>query len=712
MNELEGLRVLHYGRVSNDAQDVENSISAQFACLDEFSRGHNQIVLKKYKDEAFTGRIDRREGFQEMISDVPHWDPPVDAIVVWKFSRFARNNIDNAIYKHRLRKHGVRVISINEPVDDSPTGRLMEHIIEGMDAYYSENLSTDVTRGMRNLAMRGFYLGNKPPFGYMIVEVEDGDKTRKKLELDPVTSKIVRRAYDTLLSGNTPRNVVTTYNQEGILTAKGNRWSNNRMHDLLTNEHNAGTIVYGLKSNSGLPPVKTPNSHPAIVTQDEFDKVKELLSARAPKVTHPRHAGSDHILSGLVWCRQCGSKYKYKKGTGRSKTYQYLQCTTRVENGLALCEGPNLSGSDFEQMVMDATLQDILTQDNLKRVLEEMQATSGQAHTEAMERVKAADKRLEDLSKREDRIILVYETEELSLEKYSERMKALKEIRSSLEEARESAIAALGEEATILENQQEILDYTSELNEFLRTSETSRCKSWLGKFVKCIWVEPGKATIQYTIPVPDRPTGRGRTYREVALEEPVHPSTRPGPPISPFASCCFVALLPDYKAKACQSLGGNRLRLARGREVIAFENAILPLEAADVADYVVHVGFLQTGDGRHITEGPVMLAHSYLYRVVETGVGVMAGMVNAVNQRWPQIGAGRFQAVAGGAIGVEQLFSLLGHGGATQFRHRSLPFGPVGAGTIVTLTTSQQQAGHQGQQTDLNVATLSVSYGC
>ena len=533
MNELEGLRVLHYMRVSDEAQDVENSISAQSDCLNEFSNRHKQVVLKKYKDEAITGKIDRRPGFLHMINEIPQWDPPVQAVVLWKFSRFARNNVDNALYKHHLRKQGVRVISMNEPVDDSPTGRLMEHFIEGMDAYYSENLSSDVIRGMRRIASRGFYQAHTPSFGYRIVDVKDGEKTRNKLELDPVTSKIVRRAYDTILSGKTTRDVVTTFNTEGILTAKGNRWSNNRVHELLTNEHNTGTIVFGLKSNSGMPPVRAPNSHPAIVSPEEFEKVKQSLGARAPKIMNPRHAGSEHILSSLVWCRQCGFKYTYKKGTGRSKVYQYLICTTRVENGRTLCEGPSVRADDFEKRVMDTMLQDILTPENLKRLLEEMQETSGQGHTEAMEKVKAADKGLEDISRREDRIILAYETEELSLEKYSERMKALKEIRNNLEAAKEAAIAGLGDEATILENPQGSLDYASELNEFLRTAENSRCKAWLGKLVKCIWVEPGKATIQYTIPVPDRTAGRSRTDREVALEGPVHTSIRPSPLPSP-----------------------------------------------------------------------------------------------------------------------------------------------------------------------------------
>ena len=531
MNELEGLRVFHYMRVSDDTQDVENSIGAQSECLDEFSKRHNQVVLKKYKDEALTGRMDRREGFQEMISEVPQWDPPVQAIVLWKFSRFARNNIDNAIYKHRLKKQGVRVISMNEPIDDSPTGRLMEHMIEGMDAYYSENLSSDVLRGMRRIASRGFYQANWPPFGYRIVEAKDGEKTRKKLEPDPETAKHLRRAIDMVLSGMTPRDVAKTFNQEGILTAKGNRWSNNRVHDLLTNEHNEGTIVFGLRSNSGLPPVRAPNSHPAIVSPDEFKDVKKMLSERAPKVMNPRHAGSENILSGLVWCRLCNYKYSYKQGSGRSKNYQYLKCTTRFENGIAVCDGPPVPADDFEQRFMKATLHDILTPENVNRLMEELQATSGNAHAEAMEKMQGLEKKLEEVSRREDRIIIAYEMEELSLEKYSERRRELKAMRASLEAAKESAIAGLGDEAAILENPQAVLDYTSEVNEFLRTAETSRCKTWIKRFIKCIWVEPGKATIEYSIPFPDGPGGRGITRREFDLAGPVHSSVRPGPPL-------------------------------------------------------------------------------------------------------------------------------------------------------------------------------------
>ena len=91
--------------------------------------------------------------------------PQFEAILVWKLSRFARNREDSIIYKSLLRKQGIQVISMNEPLEDTPSGRLLEGIIEVLDEFYSANLSQDVTRGMRETANRGFYPGGPPPYG-------------------------------------------------------------------------------------------------------------------------------------------------------------------------------------------------------------------------------------------------------------------------------------------------------------------------------------------------------------------------------------------------------------------------------------------------------------------------------------------------------------------------------------------------------------------
>ena len=71
---------------------------------------------------------------------------PFEVILVWKFSRFTRKREHAVAFKSMLRRKGIRVVSITEHADDSPTGKLMEAIIEIADEFYSENLAHEVTR--------------------------------------------------------------------------------------------------------------------------------------------------------------------------------------------------------------------------------------------------------------------------------------------------------------------------------------------------------------------------------------------------------------------------------------------------------------------------------------------------------------------------------------------------------------------------------------
>lgn len=83
-----------------------------------------------------------------MISLAKQKPPLFSAVLVWKFSRFARNQEESIFYKSLLRKNGIEVISVSEPVDDGPFGKLIERIIEWSDEYYSIRLSGEVRRGM------------------------------------------------------------------------------------------------------------------------------------------------------------------------------------------------------------------------------------------------------------------------------------------------------------------------------------------------------------------------------------------------------------------------------------------------------------------------------------------------------------------------------------------------------------------------------------
>ena len=129
-----------YARVSSDRQDVDLPVSAQLRALRDYARKNGYIVAREYVDEAESGRIADRPQFRRMLDEASKTEAPFQEILVWKFSRFTRKGEHAVAFKSMLRKRGIRVTSITEHADDSPTGKLMEAIIESVDEFYSENL--------------------------------------------------------------------------------------------------------------------------------------------------------------------------------------------------------------------------------------------------------------------------------------------------------------------------------------------------------------------------------------------------------------------------------------------------------------------------------------------------------------------------------------------------------------------------------------------
>ena len=124
------------------------------------------------------------------------------AVLVWKFSRFARNQEESIFYKSLLRKNGIEVISVSEPVDDGPFGKLIERIIEWSDEYYSIRLSGEVRRGMTEKAERGGIV-SIAPFGYKVTGgrlVVDAEKARvvSKIFTDFLNNKDINMTCDKL----------------------------------------------------------------------------------------------------------------------------------------------------------------------------------------------------------------------------------------------------------------------------------------------------------------------------------------------------------------------------------------------------------------------------------------------------------------------------------------------------------------------------------
>lgn len=122
-----------YIRVSTDRQE-ELSPDAQKRLLIDYAKKNGIIVNSEhiYIENGISGKsANNRPEFQKMIATAKMKPRPFDVILVWKFSRFARNQDESVFYKSILRKKcGIDVVSITEPISEGMYGRLIEMIIE------------------------------------------------------------------------------------------------------------------------------------------------------------------------------------------------------------------------------------------------------------------------------------------------------------------------------------------------------------------------------------------------------------------------------------------------------------------------------------------------------------------------------------------------------------------------------------------------------
>ena len=491
-----------YARVSSDRQDVDLSVSAQLRALKDYAKANGFSVAREYVDEAESGLVADRPQFREMIEEGSQPKAPFQVILVWKFSRFTRKREHAVAFKSMLRRKGVRVISITEHADDSPTGKLMEAIIESVDEFYSENLAQDVVRGMREAASRGFFLGSKAPFGYKRVKLNDGAKERPTLKVDPATAPIVKGIFESSLRGNGLKEICKELNDQGI-TNRGKRWYKGGLHYLLTNEAYTGTAVWGRtdKGEKAQDPVRVEGAWPALVSGELFDAVQQAMRDRAPKVQRPGRVGSKFLLSGLLKCGVCGRPYI---GQGaKSGQYGYYVCGTLYREGAGTCNNARyLNAPRVEDFVVEKIRERILTEETIVElvtmVAEEIDAMAG----ELSGRLEVVDAELADVQSRLHRLYEALETSELTLEVLSPRIFSLRHREEQLEAAREDAVSQLERRRVELPTTEEIKGYVADFREFLREGTFPERKALIRNFVKGIQITGDEAVLTYTIPMP------------------------------------------------------------------------------------------------------------------------------------------------------------------------------------------------------------------
>ena len=392
--DINGRRAAVYIRYSSENQRDGYSVEYQ---LDECKKYINEQgfeFVQVYIDEAVSGKsTNNRDAFFSLLSDVK--SGLYDVVIVYKYSRFARNLMEATLYRQQIEKNGAKLISAMERIDDStPEGRMMRNIIMTMDEYYSDNLSTFVQSSMYTAAKQGKYLGGTPPYGFQISE--NGEFAENKAEAD-----IVRRVFDLRAAGAFPADILRIFHAEGVRGRNGKPFTQQLLNKIFRSEKYIGTYKYAVK---GYDPVYIPNAFPAIVEREKWDKVQHIINTindkrnanakgRARRYTYP--------LTGKIVCGCCGEPF-----TGNSKGNGISYYTCRGQDKLHICKNGSILKPVLEDYVFGKIKELILAEnhiDEIARIVVDTLNDSGveeniEADIKALRKEKAAiERKLENL---------------------------------------------------------------------------------------------------------------------------------------------------------------------------------------------------------------------------------------------------------------------------------------------------------------------------
>ena len=151
------MNVILYLRVSTEKQADKNlSVPSQLSRLYQYCEEKGHMILREFVDDGISGTIEKRPALQEMMRFC-ELNPEVDLILVLMYSRFFRDYVSSGLHKRFLREHGVKVISITQPIPEGVNAEMYEGMIELFDAQQPRLSAVGTIRGMTEVARQGFY---------------------------------------------------------------------------------------------------------------------------------------------------------------------------------------------------------------------------------------------------------------------------------------------------------------------------------------------------------------------------------------------------------------------------------------------------------------------------------------------------------------------------------------------------------------------------
>jgi site-specific DNA recombinase len=329
-----------YIRKSNETEE-QKSLKDQIAEGREYCKRMGWTLRDEHifidEESAYLKPAEKRQSFIEMVNLACAKKPLFSRVVVWKVDRFARRTHDGFKYWQMLADNDVELFSMTQTFGEGAGGKLNLGIHFMMAEYYSDDLSENVRRGLRNASILGYWTSSKAPFGYE--RYSDDDKNHR-LRIVEEDAAIVRHMFECSTKGWGLRRIGAEVG-----------FSDGRVWSTLHNENYTGDRVQRNKTNREKVLLRVPNAHPAIVTKAIFEKAQRCLNSRDRAKN--REAVTESLYKGILRC-VCGSamrKSTVRAARGRTHGYVYYQC--RAKMGGSGCLSANVREDKITDLLLD-----------------------------------------------------------------------------------------------------------------------------------------------------------------------------------------------------------------------------------------------------------------------------------------------------------------------------------------------------------------------
>lgn len=310
-----------YIRVSTDEQVKGTSLETQRKACSDYARNNGWKLPKVniFRDEGESAKAADRPELLRMLEYCRINKGKVDKCIVWKLDRFSRNTEDHGMLKAVLKTHGVTLVSVTEPIDDTPLGKLMETVLSGFAQFDNDIRTFRTTEGMKKRLEQGGW-PHEAPIGYKKDRTASGISTVKP---DKKMAPIVRLFLETFSTGQyTVKQASDLAYELGIKNKRGEKKHWQSIRNLLENPIYAGYIK--TKQTEG--EVYT-GVHKPLITIETYEKNQMILNGKN-RVFLKTDEKDYPLRRDFLRCSVCNKFVTASAPRGRTASYPRYSCTS------------------------------------------------------------------------------------------------------------------------------------------------------------------------------------------------------------------------------------------------------------------------------------------------------------------------------------------------------------------------------------------------